>query len=409
MPEGQSGENQSGVSQAELEQRLAEQARALDAAQSELFRTRRMDAVSQLTGGIAHEFNNLLMAVSGNLQLLLRRMPNDDPSRKYAVNALSAVDRGAKLTGQLLAFSRKQRLEKRPTELDKALGSARELLGNSLGPGVEVRMELGAADRWALLDPAQLELAILNLALNAREAMPGGGVLTVRSRTVRQALPGDSAPGELLSVWVSDTGRGMEPAVIEKATEPFFTTKEAGGGAGLGLAQVDSFVRQMGGHLRIESTPGAGATVQMLFRPAASGAVSSGPPVAADGAAGGRADPGRARRRVLVIDDDASVRHVIVDALRGAGYEVAEAEDGAGGLALLETMRPDAAIVDFAMPGMDGAEVGRRARLLHPALPLIFVSGYFDTAALEAVPDVTVLRKPVTLEGLQRAVSSVLA
>ncbi|WP_141653140.1 ATP-binding protein [Phenylobacterium immobile] len=400
--------------QTSLEQRLRDQAAELAAAsderakaEEELYRTHHMEAVGQLTGGIAHEFNNLLMAVSGNLQLMLRRLEDDSPARKYAVNALTAVDRGAKLTAQLLAFSRTQKLETRPVELDKALSHARDLVGNALGPSIEVRMALGAAGSWAMLDPTQLELAILNLALNAREAMPTGGTLTIGSEVVRRRLDGAAEPVNLLAVSVTDTGRGMTPAVAQRATEPFFTTKERGKGTGLGLAQVYGFVRQSGGDLTIRSAPGDGSTIELLFQPAAADE-SRGAATVAEASRAKAAGKSR-RSMILVIDDDVDVRAVIADALRGAGYEVTEAEDGPSGLAALANIAPAAAIIDFVMPGMDGAEVGRRARVLHPNLPLIFVSGYFDTAALDAVPGATVLHKPVNLDGLQRAVSSVLA
>ena len=398
--------------QGDLEDRLARQADQLAAESGErarseqaLHRAQRMEAVGQLTGGIAHDFNNLLMAVGGNLQLLTKRLAPEHPGRRYAQNASDAVAKGAKLTAQLLAFSRTQKLEARPVELDPVLALARELIGSAMGPLIDVRLDLGCEGGWALTDPDQLELAVLNLAVNARDAMPEGGVLTVASST-RRTRP---APGEPevdhLQVSVSDTGAGMSAEVLEKAVEPFFTTKEPGKGTGLGLAQVYGFVRQCGGDMRIESEPGRGATVRLLFQHTAALAPASASPRAQPSQ--GRAGADGRRRSILVIDDDDSVRAVLVEALDAAGYEVVEARDGPSGLEALQRLHPSAAIIDFIMPGMHGAEVARRARLLLPDLPVIFVSGYFDTAALDAISGAVVVRKPVDLEGLQRTLSSI--
>ena len=400
--------------QVDLERRLAEQATQLAIeggerlrAEAALNRAQRMEAVGQLTGGIAHDFNNLLMAVGGNLQLLTKRLAEDHPGRRYALNAAEAVDRGAKLTGQLLAFSRTQRLEARPVELDPVLTSARELIGVALGPLIEVRLELGAPGAWASTDPDQLELAILNLALNARDVMPEGGVLTVTSGPCRDRLSPDGDEADYVSVRVCDTGPGMSPEVAEKAVEPFFTTKERGKGTGLGLAQVYGFVRQCGGDLRIGRAPGGGASIQLLF-PCASPVTSSEARSSASHRAAASSTPSASRRSLLVIDDDDSVRSVLVDALRAGGYQVVEASDGASGLEALPQLQPSAAIIDFIMPGMNGAEVARRARLVMPTLPIVFVSGYFDTVALDGISGAIVVRKPVDIDALQLTISAVL-
>ena len=398
----------------ELERRLSEQAGQLSAesaererAEAALHRAQRMEAVGQLTGGIAHDFNNLLMAVGGNLQLLTRRLAEDHPARRYALSATDAVNKGAKLTSQLLAFSRTQKLQARAVEIDPVLVSARALIGSALGPLVEVRMELGAPGGWASTDPDQLELAVLNLALNARDAMPAGGVLTIRSGACRARLSSEGDEGDYLSVRLSDTGEGMSSEVAGKAVEPFFTTKERGKGTGLGLAQVYGFVRQCGGDLRIDSAPGQGASVLLLFPCARAPDEAELAEASSETGPGRPASEGR-RRSLLVIDDDDSVRAVLVDALRGAGYEVTEARDGQSGLDALERLQPSAAIIDFIMPGMNGAEVARRARLIMPGLPVVFVSGYFDTAALDGISGALIVRKPIDLDGLQRTVSSVL-
>ena len=405
---------QDGLQQ-DLQARLAAQAEALQIegaerakAEAALNRAQRMEAVGQLTGGIAHDFNNLLMAVGGNLQLLTKRLAQDHPGRRYAENATAAIAKGAKLTAQLLAFSRTQRLEARPVELDPVLANARNLIGNALGPMINVHMHLEAGGAWARTDSDQLELAVLNLALNARDAMPEGGDLTVASSVCRARLSGEGEDGDYLSVRVSDTGQGMADEVIEKSVEPFFTTKERGKGTGLGLAQVYGFVRQCGGDLRITSEVGRGSTIELLLpcveapvqSELLSGARIGDPPPAA------AATP--ATRTLLVIDDDDGVRTVLVEALRAAGYTVADASDGITGLDLLKRLAPAAAIIDFIMPGMNGAEVARRARVQMPEIPVIFVSGYFDTVALDGISGAIIVRKPIDLDGLQRTVSSVL-
>ncbi len=416
---------------AELERRLAQQAEALRRESSErikveeaALRAQRMEAVGQLTGGIAHDFNNLLMAVGGSLQLLGNRLAPDDPGRRYVDNARAAVAKGAKLTSQLLAFSRTQKLRVRTVELDPILRQARELLGNALGPAIEVQMRLDAAGQSAITDPDQLELAILNLALNAKDAMPDGGSLRLTSGRTRTQLDAEagaqtasgtaSGPRDYLFVQLTDTGEGMPAEVIARAVEPFFTTKERGKGAGLGLARAFGFARQCGGDLRITSQAGVGTTIELLLPQAEPQAERPFPAPAAEitGVGVGLAAMAQAVRGggqlILVIDDDSSVRTVLVDTLTAAGFQVAEAAGGEEGLRWLNTVTPAAAIIDFVMPGMNGAEVARRIQRILPNLPIIFVSGYFDTVALDGVPGAVVLRKPFDVEGLERAVTSAL-
>ena len=397
----------------DLEQKLADQAADLQRAGAErvqaeqaMYRAQRMEAVGQLTGGIAHDFNNLLMAIGGNLQLLGKRLGDDHPARRYVQNAQAAADKGAKLTGQLLAFSRTQKLDIRPVEIDAVLRNVRQLLGNALGPDISVVMRPGAPGEWALTDPDQLELAILNLALNARDAMANGGELVVRSVS-RSGSPGpEQDETEYLTVQVIDTGVGMTPEIAAQAMEPFFTTKERGKGTGLGLAQVYGFVRQCHGDLVIESEPGKGTTVELLLPRTSAPTLKAPAPQAPVDDVAAQSDHGRGL--LLVIDDDDSVRAVLVDALRSAGFEVIEAADGREGLELLEGRTPAAAIIDFIMPGLNGAETARLAQRRQPGLPIIFVSGYFDTVALDGIPGAVVLRKPFDVDGLQRTVSSVL-
>ncbi len=391
----------------QLQGESAERARA----EALVYRAQRLEAVGQLTGGIAHDFNNLLMTISGNVQLLERHLAPADPSLRFVAKVRSAVAKGTKVTQQLLAFARSQRLDIRPIAIGAALVDARELLGHSLGPGIEVRLDVGstepAAALWAMCDQSQLELAILNLAVNARDAMPNGGTLKISCGVSTLPVPAGSsdAPAACVVVRVADTGVGMAPDVVARAAEPFFTTKEQGKGTGLGLAQVYGFVMQCHGDLRLLSEPGTGTVVEMRF-PLAQ------PPADHEPAPATAPPPTRVpteRRHILVIDDDADVREVIVQALSEAGYRVSQAQDGVSGLVSLQQVEPAVAVIDFLMPGLNGAEVARIARARHPSLPIVFVSGYADTLALEGVTGASVLRKPFDVRTLTRMVESAIA
>jgi signal transduction histidine kinase len=366
----------------------------LSAAQDALRQAQKMEAVGQLTGGIAHDFNNLLMAIVGNLQLLAKRIDEDHPGRRFVDSAAAAADKGSKLTGQLLAFSRTQKLTIQPSVLDPVLEKTRELVRTALPPAIEMTFVLDGGEACVSTDPDQLELAILNLALNARDAMPGGGSLRVESRA--------DGPDHYL-VTVADTGGGMTPDVARQAIEPFFTTKERGKGTGLGLAQVYGFVTQCGGSLRIDSAPGAGTRIELRLKRAEAPAA---PVIEADDAPVEMIEG--AGQTVLVIDDDDSVRAVLVETLKGAGYSVVEAADGLEGLAKLDAVKPDVAVVDFLMPGMNGDEVGRRLQRTMPKLPILFVSGYYDTLALDGISGAAVLRKPFDDRTLLNAVAGAL-
>lgn len=396
----------------EMRNKLAEQASEIGRQAAErakesaaLYDAQRMEAVGRLTGGIAHDFNNLLMSISGNLQLLRRRTGDQDPNLRYVQNALSATEKGAKVTGQLLSFSRIQRLSLAPISVQSVLDSAYELIANSLGPNVSVVIGARNRDAWAVSDSNQLELALINLAFNARDAMPDGGVIHIDSSIVTTRLSPGSLEATYVSVRISDNGHGMSPEVAAKATEPFFTTKERGKGTGLGLAQAYGLARQSQGDLYIRSEPGKGTTVEILLPYAMQREEPQA--LAAHTSAGAQRASG-VRRSVLVIDDDDYVREVVVQALTDAGFDVTQAADGAAGLAHLDRIRPAAAVIDFIMPGMNGAEVARRAQLKMPGLPIVFVSGYSDTVALDGIAGAIVLRKPFDIEGLSRALDAVL-
>jgi CheY-like chemotaxis protein len=275
-----------------------------------------------------------------------------------------------------------------------------------LGPGIAKQFNLDQAMMPAMADPTQLEVAVLNLAINARDAMPDGGVLSFSSRPVRVAGEPDLEPGDYLELTIADTGVGMPPEVLERAFEPFFTTKEVGKGTGLGLSMVYGMARQSGGAARIESTPGKGTTVKLLFRKADEGVIEAGAAVDEPQAA----MPAAAPHSILVVDDDPDVRGFIVEALEEQGYVVREAADGREGIAEVEREAPDLIVLDFIMPGLSGADVARHARTRRPDQPILFVSGYSETEAVKrAAPDAPLLAKPFRADALQKAVRGALA
>ena len=354
---------------------------------------------------VKQDFNNLLTVVVGGLDIIAKRA-DDARLKRYADNALAAAERGARLTGQLLAFSRVQRLEVRPTYVAPLIHNMRPLLRNVLGPGIAKEFDLDDSMIPVMADPTQLEVAVLNLAINARDAMPDGGVLTFASRPVEVTDDPELESGEYVELTISDTGLGMPPEVAERAFEPFFTTKEVGKGTGLGLSMVYGMARQSGGAARIESAPGKGTAVKLLFRKAEHDVVE---------AAVGHDEPASAMVplapvSVLVIDDDPDVRSFIAATLEEQGYRVREAADGRGGLAALEREIPDLVVLDFVMPGLSGADVARRILDKHPQQPILFVSGYSETEAVKrAAPEAQLLTKPFRAEVLQNAVRRALA
>jgi PAS domain S-box-containing protein len=378
----------------------------LKAAQEQLRQSQKMEALGQLTGGIAHDFNNLLTVVVGGLDIIAKRA-HDEKLKRYAENALSAAERSARLTAQLLAFSRVQRLEVRPTFVAPLIQNMRPLLRNVLGPGITKEFELDEAMIPVMADPTQLEVAILNLAINARDAMPEGGVLKFETRPVMVSGDSELEDGDYMELTISDTGVGMPPEIAERAFEPFFTTKEVGKGTGLGLSMVYGMARQSGGAARIESRVGEGTSVKLLFRTASEdGAKEAGD--AEDEA--GQPEPKRVAASVLVIDDDPDVRGFIAAALEEQGYRVRQASGGRPGLAELQREGADLVIIDFVMPEMSGAEVARKIRAKAPDQPILFVSGYSETEAVKrTAPDAPLLAKPFRADALHKAVRAAMA
>ncbi|HEX2525445.1 MAG TPA: PAS domain S-box protein [Geminicoccus sp.] len=374
-------------------------------AEEQLGQAQKMEAMGQLTGGIAHDFNNLLQVVYGNLNLIRRKPENPDRVRRWAENGLQAAERGAKLTAQLLAFSRAQKLELRPVAVGALLRGLEDMLKRTLGHMVRVNLDLMDDGVGVFADPTQLEMAVLNLAINARDAMPEGGSLTIETRLCSIAHDAELAPGDYLELRIIDNGVGMSPEVLARAFDPFFTTKGVGKGTGLGLSQVYGMVRQAGGSTRITSTVGHGTTVSLVLCLAE---LTTATPIQGDHAGADRAAAGSAT--VLVVDDDQDVRCFLTSSLTALGYRVVEAADGSAALTALDDFVPDLLLVDFAMPGMNGAQVATAARDKRPDLPIIFASGYADTAEIDGVGvGTTVLRKPFKIEELEAAVATALA
>lgn len=379
------------------EQVLAQQ--RLAQAEFALQQARKMEAIGQLTGGVAHDFNNLLQAVRGNLELIQRKPHEADRVRLLAERGIDATRRGAKLTAQLLTFSREQSPELQPVSLARLLRDMEHLLRTALGPTHRLTIELEPGELSVIADKTQLEMAILNLTVNARDAMEEAGELTLVGKTVSVSDDLILAAGEYVELTVADTGPGMPAEVRTRAFDPFFTTKPVGKGSGLGLSQVYGMAHRARGAARIESRLGEGTSVVLLMRRSAEQEFDSGPAPLASGDK--RRDA--SRTKVLVVDDDDDVRRILVDALASLGYQVIEARGGREGLDMLENSEPDAIVVDFAMPDINGAEVAREARALYPAMPVLMVSGFSDSEAIEAAlgTSIPLLRKPFDISTLQ--------
>jgi signal transduction histidine kinase len=370
----------------------------------------RLQAMGQLTGGIAHDFNNLLTVVLGNLEMATAMLEANSPAVSRLDRAIWAAHRGASLTQQLLAFARKQPLAPMPINLSALLPDMAELLRRTLGEDIEIRM-LDAARLWtAMADPAQVESALLNLALNARDAMPGGGRLTIE--VANKVLDADYArqhaevtPGDYVMLAVADTGTGMTRDVLARAFEPFFTTKEPGKGTGLGLAMVFGFAKQSGGHVNIHSEPGKGTTV-WLYLPRAIGIELPATPCAAAPVA-----LPRGSATILVVEDDDSVREVAVAILRDLGYQVLEEADGTEALRVFDENggMVDLLLVDVVLPGgMKGDEVARRLAEMGPGLRTLFMSGYTEDPVVHHDDGAQLIWKPFQREPLARKVARML-
>jgi PAS domain S-box-containing protein len=403
-------------SREELERLVQERTRSLSAANDQLTaemaerqrteealrQSQKLEAIGQLTSGVAHDFNNLLTSVVGNLELLERRLKSEDSLRRLRL-ALAAAERGARLTHQLLAFSRKQRLIPSPVDLNRLVSEASDMLFRTIGATVRIETVL-TQNLWpALVDPTQIELVLLNLAINARDAMPNGGRLTIRTANLRRSqAPNCLKPGDYVLVSIADTGEGMTSEVLSKAVEPFFTTKEVGKGSGLGLSMVHGVATQSGGGLLIDSNVGRGTNVSVYLPRARQLS-------AATRELEHRSASGRSHATILVVEDDADVREVTLTSLESFGYRVITAENGPAALDVLARAdQVDLLIVDMAMPGMSGVELIRRARERRPELRAMLVTGYADLAAFSPAEGDIVLQKPYRLERLGSSVNEAL-
>jgi len=387
---------------AEANDRLMREMNERERAQMALVQTQKMEALGHLTSGISHDFNNLLSVIQGNADLL-DLLTTDERLKRMANTIRKAARQGAKMTGQLLAFSRGQPLDLKAFDLNKAVEGVRELLTASLGSQVRIELALAAQTAFVRADLNQIELALLNLAINAKDAIHGAGLVTVQT-AVRPA-PDDLPPGPGYGVIsVIDNGEGINAEILSKVFDPFFTTKPIGKGTGLGLSQVYGIAKQSGGTARIASQAGLGTTVELWLPLAdvqtASEALAPLAPPRRDGT----------RMRIVVVEDEPRVRQFIVESLEILGYQVMQAEHGPAGLAQLELARPDLLITDFLMPGMTGAELIRQAQQKYPGLPAIIATGYADLQAIgEVISTDMVLRKPFQLNELIHTVRQALA
>ena len=390
---------------------MAEEVRAREKVEGQMRQMQKIDAIGQLTGGIAHDFNNMLAIVIGNLELARRRI-DDRPKVLQAIeHALAGATRGATLTKRLLAFSRQQALEPQILDLNKLVGGMSELLTRTIGENISIETVQGGGLWKTFVDPGEIESAILNLAINARDAMPDGGRLTIETSNAHlddyyaQMNP-DAKAGQYVLVCVSDTGTGMPPEVIAKAFDPFFTTKAVGKGTGLGLSQIHGFIKQSGGHVRIYSEPGAGTTVKM-YLPRRKGEETQA--ALSRTAADTAAPEGSPDQLILVVEDEEGVRRMSVETLRSLGYTVRHAPDGATALRLLEELgEVSLLLTDIVMPGMTGKELATAAMEKWPELPVLYTTGYTRNAVVHGGivdPGVAFLSKPFTIEQLASKVS----
>jgi len=418
----------------ELETKVAERTRELTEAnaslraeaeerervEGELRQALKMEAVGQLTGGLAHDFNNLLAGISGSLELIRIRTAQGRAAEveRYVEAGLEATNRAASLTHRLLAFSRRQTLDPRPTDVNRLIGGMKELFSRTLGPSVQIEITLAGKLGLALCDPHQLESALLNLVINARDAMPDGGHLVIETtNAVLPDRPGTSTdehptnlpPKDYVALSVTDTGTGMTLAVLAHAFDPFFTTKPIGLGTGLGLSMVYGFAQQSGGHVHLRSEEGQGLTAT-IYLPRYFGALGNAAEV--DAASGPPAQGGTGAV-VLVVEDESSIRMMTVEVLSDLGYTVLEAVDGRSGLSFLETTtRIDLLLTDVGLPGgMNGRQLADAARQRRPDLKVLFVTGYADKAAVGSglVEDgMQVLTKPFRIDALAAKIRNML-
>jgi PAS domain S-box-containing protein len=400
-----------------LEERVAERTAELKAAHAQvvaeaaqrqhaeekLRQAQKMEVIGQITGGVAHDFNNLLTAVLGNLELLRKHIPDDSRAARLIDGATQGAQRGAALTQRLLAFARRQDLRIEPTDLLDLVDGMTELLRRSVGSSIELRLDIPGMLPAVLVDANQLELALLNLAVNARDAMPGGGVLSIKADHLEAADHGELRPGPYIRLIVSDTGQGMDAETLKRAPEPFFSTKEFGKGTGLGLSMVHGLALQLNGALRMSSELGRGTTAELWLPATFMEAEAAGPtPDAA------RAAAAASNVTILVVDDDALIAMSTVEMLEDLGHAVIEANSGKHALEILrEEQTVDLLITDYSMPNMTGAQLAKAARELRPELPILLATGYAELPRDSDI-DLPRLGKPYQQDQLAREIEKVL-
>ena len=386
---------------ATLEQQVSDRTHELMTAEAALRQSRKMEAMGQLTGGVAHDFNNLLTPIIGSLDMLVRRGVGTERERRLIDGALQSADRAKTLVQRLLAFARRQPLQVVPVDLGALIHGMAALIGSTVGPGIDVQVALAADLPPASADANQLEMAILNLGVNARDAMPDGGTLTIAAarESVTVGHRSGLKPGHYVRLSVADTGSGMDEATQARAVEPFFSTKGIGKGTGLGLSMVHGLVAQLGGGLSIVSEPGRGTEVE-LWLPLGFGLVEDG-----EAAAQVACGPVASRGRVLLVDDEELVRLATADMLSDLGYDVVEAKSAEQALRLIaEGLILDLVVTDHLMPGMNGVELARHIRSERPAVPVLIVSGYAEAEGI--APDLPRLTKPFRIAELARCLAS---
>ena len=385
----------------------------LEQSREQLFQAQKMEAVGQLTGGLAHDFNNLLTGISGSLELLKTRVAQGRLSDldRYITSAQGAASRAAALTHRLLAFARRQTLDPKPTNPNKLAVDMLDMVQRTVGPSIALETVLAPGLWPTLCDPNQLENAILNLCINARDAMPDGGLLTIETANLRlddaAARQHDVEPGEYVTVSVTDTGSGMPPDVVERAFDPFFTTKPTGQGTGLGLSMIYGFAKQSGGQAQIRSEVGRGTTVS-IFLPRHLGEADEATPLPQP-AVLPRAE---AEQTVLVVDDEPTVRMLVAEVLEELGYAAIEAADGTSGLKVLQSdVCIDLLITDVGLPGhLNGRQIVDIARQTRPELKVLFITGYAETTVLGngmLEPNTHMLTKPFSMEALAGRIKAI--
>jgi PAS domain S-box-containing protein len=397
-----------------LEQRIADGTADLMRTEEALRQAQKMEAVGQLTGGLAHDFNNLLAGISGSLELMQTRMQQGrfNDVERYMAAAQGAAKRAAALTHRLLAFSRRQTLDPKPTNVNRLVSDMQDMIQRTVGPGITVEA-VGAGGIWpVLVDPSQLENSLLNLCLNSRDAMPDGGRITIETANrwldERAAMKHDIPEGQYLSLCVTDTGTGMSPEVVARVFEPFYTTKPIGAGTGLGLSMIYGFAKQSGGQVRIYSEVGKGTTV-CIYLPRHYGEVADDGP-STEKRMLPRSEQGET---VLVVDDEPTVRMLVTDILEDLGFTAIEAGDSAAGLKVLQSdVRIDLLVTDVGLPGgMNGRQMADAARTNRPDLKVLFITGYAENAAVgngQLAPGMAVLTKPFPVETMAARIRSMI-